>query len=101
MSAKPPGRGGGPRPPGYRPLPASLHHVPASYVIFRPSLLALQIPKKTQRRRTNLSPDEFDFLVSFVDARQQRLFQLASTLGNRINELFALERDWCNLPQQP
>jgi hypothetical protein len=58
---------------------------------------ALEVPKKTRRTRRDLTPDEFDFLLSFVDHRQQRLLALASTLGSRINELFLLDRGWVEL----
>ncbi len=69
-------------------------------VVFPPSLLLVQPPKKTPRTRRDLTLAEFDYLVSFVDPRQQRLFEIAATLGSRINELFMLERDWISLEQR-
>jgi integrase len=78
-------------------LLAILRYAQASDVSFAASLLALEVPKRTRRTRRDLTPAEFDFLVAFVDRRQQRLLVLASTLGSRINELFMLERRWVDL----
>jgi integrase len=74
-----------------------LRHAQGSDVVLTASLLMLQVPKETRRSRQDLTPDEFDFLVAFVDARLRRLFELAATLGSRINELFLLERRWVDL----
>jgi integrase len=78
-------------------LLALLRHAQRSDVVFAASLLVVAVPKKTRRTRRDLTPAEFDFLVAFVDVRQQRLLMLASTLGSRINELFLLERGWIDL----
>jgi len=78
-------------------LLAVLRHAQGSDVVFAASLLMLAVPKKTKRTRVDLTPVEFDFLLSFVDERQRRLLSLASTLGSRINELFSLERSWVDL----
>ena len=52
-------------------LVAILRHAQGSDVVFAASLLMLAVPKKTKRRRRDLTPDEFDFLVSYVDVRQR------------------------------
>jgi integrase len=78
-------------------LLAVLRHAQGHDVLFAASLLMVQVPKKTRRTRRDLSPSEFDFLIAFVDARQRRMLALASTLGNRIGELFSLERSWVDV----
>jgi integrase len=78
-------------------LLAILRHAQGSDVLFAASLLMVRVPKKTKRTRRDLTPEEFDFLVAFVDGRQRRMLELASTLGSRINELFLLEREWIDL----
>ena len=78
-------------------LLAILRHAQGSDIVFAASLLMLEVPKKTKKTRRDLTPDQFDFLASFVDHRQRRMLELAATLGNRINELFLLERRWVDL----
>lgn len=78
-------------------LQAILRYAQASDVVFAASLLMVVAPKRTRRTRPDLTPAEFDHLLSFVDSRQRRMLQLASTLGSRINELFLLERAWVDL----
>jgi integrase len=78
-------------------LLAILRHAQGSDVLFAASLMMIDVPKRTRKTRRDLTPAEFDFLVAFVDARQRRMLELASTLGCRINELFLLERAWIDL----
>ena len=78
-------------------LIAVLRHAQGGDVVFAASLLMVQVPKKTRKTRRDLTPDEFDHLLAFVDSRQRRMIALASTLGSRINELFSLERSWIDL----
>jgi len=78
-------------------LLAILKHAQRTDVVFAASLLMLEPPKKTRKTRRDLTPEEFDQFVAFVDVRQRRLLQLASTLGSRINELFLMERRWVDL----
>jgi integrase len=69
-------------------------------VAFAASLLTVVPPTKLRRTRRDLTPAEFDYLLSHVDPRQSRLLELASTLGSRINELFLLERSWVDLERR-
>lgn len=78
-------------------LLAVLRHAQGNDTLFAASLLMIDVPKKTRKSRRDLTPEEFDFLVAFVDGRQRRMLELASTLGCRINELFLLERSWVDL----
>lgn len=78
-------------------LLAILRHAQAADVVFAASLLAIDVPRRTKRTRVDLTPADFDYLLSFVDVRQRRMLELASTLGSRIGELFSLERDWVSL----
>jgi integrase len=78
-------------------LLAVLRHAQGTDIVFAASLLMIEVPKKTKRTRRDLTPAEFDFLLGFVDQRQRRMLELASTLGSRINELFLLERSWVDL----
>jgi integrase len=81
-------------------LLAILRYAQGSDVVFAASLLMVDIPKRTRKTRRDLTPEEFDFLVAFVDVRQRRMLELASTLGCRINELFLLDRTWVNLGER-
>ncbi len=78
-------------------LIAILRHAQGNDTLFAASLLMIEVPKKTRKTRSDLTPDDFDFLITFVDGRQRRMLELASTLGCRINELFLLERSWVDL----
>lgn len=81
-------------------LLAILRHAQGNDTLFAASLLMIEVPKKTRKSRRDLTPAEFDFLVAFVDGRQRRMLELASTLGCRINELFLLERAWVDLAER-
>jgi integrase len=81
-------------------LLALLRHAQLQDTAFSASLLMVEVPKRSRKTRRDLTTAGFDFLVSFVDERQRRLFQLAATLGCRINELFLLERPWVDLDRR-
>jgi integrase len=81
-------------------LLAILKHAQGDDIEFPASLLAIAVPKKTKKSRVDLTTANFDFLLSEVDPRSRRVFELASTLGNRISELLVLERQWVSLNER-
>jgi len=81
-------------------LLAILKYAQGDNVEFPASLLAIAVPKKTKKSRVDLTTAEFDFLLGVVDPRSRHIFELASTLGNRISEPLALERQWVDLSER-